>query len=131
MGPTWKEGQAAPRRRQQPSSRILTAWKGPYSITYAERPAEHRSVGVLGDEKDHKEARKAGRKVSISRPVSKPELADTVERGQPVEKVGNELIATANRARGVPKCGSAQQTDTVKVSREFMERPTEVVCYAA
>jgi hypothetical protein len=25
---TWKEGQAAPRRRPQPSSRILTAWKG-------------------------------------------------------------------------------------------------------
>src|SRR5215218_7967166 len=28
LGPTWKEGQAAPRRRPQPSSRILTAWKG-------------------------------------------------------------------------------------------------------
>src|SRR5829696_1074355 len=27
LGPTWKEGQAAPRRRPQPSSRILTAWK--------------------------------------------------------------------------------------------------------
>jgi hypothetical protein len=26
--PAWKEGQAAPRRRPQPSSRILTAWKG-------------------------------------------------------------------------------------------------------
>jgi hypothetical protein len=26
--PTWKEGQAAPRRRPQPFSRILTAWKG-------------------------------------------------------------------------------------------------------
>ena len=28
LGPTWKEGQAAPRRRPQPFSRILTAWKG-------------------------------------------------------------------------------------------------------
>src|SRR5215204_7074817 len=28
-------------------------------------------------------------------------------------------------------CGSAQQTDTVKVPREFMERLTEAVCYAA
>jgi hypothetical protein len=28
FGPMWKEGQAAPRRRPQPSSRILTAWKG-------------------------------------------------------------------------------------------------------
>jgi hypothetical protein len=28
LGPTWKEGQATPRRRPQPSSRILTAWKG-------------------------------------------------------------------------------------------------------
>ena len=27
FGPTWKEGQAAPRCRPQPSSRILTAWK--------------------------------------------------------------------------------------------------------
>ncbi len=27
LWPTWKEGQAAPRRRPQPSSRILTAWK--------------------------------------------------------------------------------------------------------
>jgi hypothetical protein len=27
LGPTWKEGQAAPRRRPQPFSRILTAWK--------------------------------------------------------------------------------------------------------
>ena len=26
--PTWKEGQAGPRRRPQPFSRILTAWKG-------------------------------------------------------------------------------------------------------
>jgi hypothetical protein len=25
---TWKEGQAAPRHRPQPFSRILTAWKG-------------------------------------------------------------------------------------------------------
>ena len=33
LGPTWKEGQAAPRRRPQPSSRILTAWKG-YSPKY-------------------------------------------------------------------------------------------------
>jgi hypothetical protein len=28
LGPTWKEGQASPRRRPQPFSRILTAWKG-------------------------------------------------------------------------------------------------------
>jgi DDE superfamily endonuclease len=28
-------------------------------------------------------------------------------------------------------CGSAQQTDTVKVPREFMERLTDAVCYAA
>jgi hypothetical protein len=28
LGPTWKEGQATPRRRPQPFSRILTAWKG-------------------------------------------------------------------------------------------------------
>jgi hypothetical protein len=28
LGPTWKASQAAPRRRPQPSSRILTAWKG-------------------------------------------------------------------------------------------------------
>jgi hypothetical protein len=28
LGPTWKEGQAGPRRCQQPFSRILTAWKG-------------------------------------------------------------------------------------------------------
>ena len=28
LGPTWNEGQAAPRRRPQSSSRILTAWKG-------------------------------------------------------------------------------------------------------
>jgi hypothetical protein len=28
FGPTWKEGQADPRRRPQPFSRILTAWKG-------------------------------------------------------------------------------------------------------
>jgi hypothetical protein len=28
LGPRWKEGQATPRRRPQPSSRILTAWKG-------------------------------------------------------------------------------------------------------
>jgi hypothetical protein len=27
LGPTWKEGQATPRRRPQPFSRILTAWK--------------------------------------------------------------------------------------------------------
>ena len=27
LGPTWKEGQAGPRRCQQPFSRILTAWK--------------------------------------------------------------------------------------------------------
>jgi hypothetical protein len=34
LWPTWKEGQAAPRRRPQPSSRILTAWKG-ISATFA------------------------------------------------------------------------------------------------
>jgi hypothetical protein len=28
LGPTWNEGQASPRRRPQPFSRILTAWKG-------------------------------------------------------------------------------------------------------
>jgi hypothetical protein len=28
LGPTWKEGQAAPRHRPQPFSMILTAWKG-------------------------------------------------------------------------------------------------------
>jgi len=28
-------------------------------------------------------------------------------------------------------CGPAQQTDTVKVPRKFMERPIEAVCYAA
>jgi hypothetical protein len=27
LWPTWKEGQAAPRRRPRPFSRILTAWK--------------------------------------------------------------------------------------------------------
>jgi len=27
LGPTWNEGQASPRRRPQPFSRILTAWK--------------------------------------------------------------------------------------------------------
>jgi hypothetical protein len=27
LGPTWKEGQAAPRRRPQPFSSVLTAWK--------------------------------------------------------------------------------------------------------
>ena len=26
LGPTWNEGQASPRRRPQPFSRILTAW---------------------------------------------------------------------------------------------------------
>jgi hypothetical protein len=26
LGPTWNEGQASPRRRSQPYSRILTAW---------------------------------------------------------------------------------------------------------
>jgi hypothetical protein len=30
----WKEGQAAPRRRPQPFSMILTAWKG-HSATFA------------------------------------------------------------------------------------------------
>jgi len=34
LWPTWKEGQAAPRRRPQPFSRILTAWKG-YSANFA------------------------------------------------------------------------------------------------
>ena len=28
-------------------------------------------------------------------------------------------------------CGSPQETDTVKVSREFVERLTDAVCYAA
>jgi hypothetical protein len=28
LWPEWKEGQAGPRRRPQPSSRILTAWEG-------------------------------------------------------------------------------------------------------
>jgi hypothetical protein len=28
-------------------------------------------------------------------------------------------------------CGSPGETDTVKVPREFMERLTEAVCYAA
>jgi len=28
LGPTWNEGQASPRRRPQPFSRILTAWNG-------------------------------------------------------------------------------------------------------
>ena len=28
-------------------------------------------------------------------------------------------------------CGSAQQTETVKVPRKFMERLTDAVCYAA
>ena len=28
LGPTWKEGQAGPKRRPQPFSRILTAWRG-------------------------------------------------------------------------------------------------------
>jgi hypothetical protein len=28
-------------------------------------------------------------------------------------------------------CGSAQETDLIKVPREFMERPTDVLCYAA
>jgi len=28
-------------------------------------------------------------------------------------------------------CGSAQETDTVKVPREFVERLTDAVCYAA
>ena len=37
LGPTWKEGQAAPRRRPQPSSRILTAWKG-YSRKFRVAP---------------------------------------------------------------------------------------------
>ena len=32
--PTWKEGQAAPRRRPQPFSRIFTAWKV-YSANFA------------------------------------------------------------------------------------------------
>jgi hypothetical protein len=45
-GPTWKEGQTAPRRRPQPFSRILTAWKGLYSITYAERLAYHCPPGA-------------------------------------------------------------------------------------
>jgi hypothetical protein len=34
LRPTWKEGQAAPRRHPQPFSRILTAWKG-YSPKFA------------------------------------------------------------------------------------------------
>jgi hypothetical protein len=28
-------------------------------------------------------------------------------------------------------CGSAQETETVKVARKFIERLTDVVCYAA
>jgi hypothetical protein len=34
LGPTWKEGQAAPRHRPQLFFRILTAWKG-YSQNFA------------------------------------------------------------------------------------------------
>jgi hypothetical protein len=58
LGPTWKEGQAAlPRRRPQPSSRILTAWKG-NSPKFAQLRSpgsdrrlptrEHHNAGVVG-----------------------------------------------------------------------------------
>jgi hypothetical protein len=42
--PTWKEGQAAPRRRPQPFSRILTAWKG-FSPKFASR-ISHISASI-------------------------------------------------------------------------------------
>jgi hypothetical protein len=34
-------------------------------------------------------------------------------------------------AEGTTFCGSAQETDMVKVPREFMERLTDALCYAA
>jgi hypothetical protein len=51
LGPTWNEGQASPRRRPQPFSRILTAWKGnsrnsAYSIVHR-TPPQHRKARSL------------------------------------------------------------------------------------
>jgi hypothetical protein len=44
---TWNEGQAAPRRRPQPPSRILTAWKG-YSAKSIFRSLHTRTLGLTG-----------------------------------------------------------------------------------
>ena len=54
FGPTWKEGQAAPRRRPQPFSRILTAWKvnSPKSTLadlYSPHPAGRVSYTTMGE----------------------------------------------------------------------------------
>ncbi len=45
LWPTWKEGQAAPRRRPQPFSRILTAWKDGFCEASCERHS--RKFGLL------------------------------------------------------------------------------------
>jgi hypothetical protein len=57
------------------------AWKGPYSITYAQRNANHRSARVPGSEMVRRMPKEVGETYPKSRPLRKSELSDAVEHG--------------------------------------------------
>ena len=57
---------------------IRTFEKSPYSITYAQRPANHCSARVLGSENVRRSPEELDETYPKSRPLSKSELSDTV-----------------------------------------------------
>src|SRR3712207_3282210 len=68
--------------------------------------------------------------------MAKKKSANTVRRAAWYEKqrpTFSDALALVRKelwAREATFCGSPAETDTVKVSREFMERLTDAVCYA-